>query len=120
METNPASGFDPWLCAVGWGSSIAVSHGVGSRYGSGPELWLWCRLAALAPIQPLAWEVPYALGAALKKAKIIIIIIKIIASCLLSSMPLDCPFYLTLPNRGHFTCFSILCENQAMEKRQLR
>ena len=29
-------------------------------------LWLWCRLAAVAPIRPLAWEPPYALGAALK------------------------------------------------------
>ena len=23
-------------------------------------LWLWCRPAAIAPIQPLAWEPPYA------------------------------------------------------------
>ena len=30
-------------------------------------LWLWCRQAAIAPIRPLAWEAPYALGAALKK-----------------------------------------------------
>ena len=30
-------------------------------------LWLWCRLAAAAQIQPLAWELPYATGAALKK-----------------------------------------------------
>ena len=29
-------------------------------------LWLWCRLAADAPIQPLAWELPCATGAALK------------------------------------------------------
>ena len=28
-------------------------------------LWLWCRLAAVAPIRPLAWEPPYAVGAAL-------------------------------------------------------
>ena len=27
--------------------------------------WLWRRLAAAAPIQPLAWELPYAIGAAL-------------------------------------------------------
>jgi len=27
-------------------------------------LWLWRRLAATAPIQPLAWEPPYAAGAA--------------------------------------------------------
>ena len=29
-------------------------------------LWLWCRPAAVAPIGPLAWEPPYATGAALK------------------------------------------------------
>ena len=27
-------------------------------------LWLWCRLAPAAPMQPLAWESPYAAGAA--------------------------------------------------------
>jgi len=32
-------------------------------------LWLWCRLVATAPIRPLAWEPPYAAGAALEKAK---------------------------------------------------
>ena len=32
-------------------------------------LWLWHRPAATAPIRPLAWEPPYAVGAALKKAK---------------------------------------------------
>ena len=32
-------------------------------------LWLWCRLMATAPIQPLAWELPYASGAALKAKK---------------------------------------------------
>ena len=32
-------------------------------------LWLWHRPAATAPIQPLAWEPPYATGAALKKKK---------------------------------------------------
>ena len=29
-------------------------------------LWLWCRLAAEAPIRPLAWEPPYAAGVAVK------------------------------------------------------
>ena len=44
--------------------------GVGHRYGSDPELlWLWHRPAAAAPIRPLAWEPPYAVGAALKKEK---------------------------------------------------
>ena len=32
-------------------------------------LWLWCRLAATAPIQPLAWELPYVVGPALKRQK---------------------------------------------------
>ena len=32
-------------------------------------LWLWCRPAAAAPIRPLAWEPPYAMGAALKRQK---------------------------------------------------
>ena len=27
-------------------------------------LWLWLRLAVTAPIRPLAWEPPYAAGAA--------------------------------------------------------
>ena len=44
----------------------AVSH----RHGSDPEwLWLWRRLAAAAPIQPLGWELSYAAGAALKGRK---------------------------------------------------
>ena len=44
--------------------------GVGHRWSSDSEwLWLWCRLAAAAPIGPLAWELPYATGAALKKKK---------------------------------------------------
>ena len=40
---------------------------VGCRCGWDPALlWLWCRLAAAALIQPLAWELPYAMSAALK------------------------------------------------------
>jgi len=47
-----------------------VSCGVGCRRGSDPALlWLWCRLVAAAPIQPLAWEPPYAVGAAQEIAK---------------------------------------------------
>ena len=42
-----------------------MSCGVGCRLGSDPALlWLWRRLAATAPIRPLAWEPPYAAGAA--------------------------------------------------------
>ena len=32
-------------------------------------LWLWCRLAAAAPIQPLTQESPYTAGASLKRKK---------------------------------------------------
>ena len=31
-------------------------------------LWLWCGLAAVAPIRPLAWEPPYAMGVAQEMA----------------------------------------------------
>ena len=45
-----------------------MSCGVGCRRGSDPVLlWLWRRPVATAPIQPLAWELPYAVGAALEK-----------------------------------------------------
>ena len=41
-------------------SSIAMSFSVGCRHGSDLVLlWLWCRPAAAAPIQPLAWELPW-------------------------------------------------------------
>ena len=51
-------------------SRIAVTCGVGRRCGSDPALlWLWCRPAAVALIQPLAWELPYAVGSALKRKK---------------------------------------------------
>ena len=45
-----------------------MSCGVGCRRGSDPT-WLcqWCRPAAAAPIWPLAWELPYAVSAALKQ-----------------------------------------------------
>ena len=47
-----------------------MSCGVGCRSSSDPKLlWLWYRLAATAPIRTLAWEPPYATGAALEKCK---------------------------------------------------
>ena len=45
-----------------------MSRGVGHRCGSDLAL-LWHRLAATALIRSLAWEPPYAMGAALKKDK---------------------------------------------------
>ena len=57
-------------CPAGLGSGIAMSCGVGHRHRSDPVLlWLWCRWAAVALIQPLAWEFLYATGAALKSKK---------------------------------------------------
>ena len=45
-----------------------MSRGVG--HGRGLDLMcLWCRLAAIALIQPLAWEPPYAMGVILKKTE---------------------------------------------------
>ena len=45
-------------------------YSVARRLGSDLTLlWLWCRPAAVAPIQPLAWGLPYAIGVALKKEK---------------------------------------------------
>ena len=47
-----------------------MSCGIGSRRGSDPMfLWLWRRPVATALIRPLAWEPPYAKGAAQEMAK---------------------------------------------------
>ena len=47
-----------------------MSCGVGGRFGSDLALlWLWCRLAAVASIRPLAWEPLYAVDVALKRKK---------------------------------------------------
>ena len=50
-----------------------MSYSVGRRHSSDPVLlglWLWLRLVALAPIQPLAsWELPYAADEAPKTPK---------------------------------------------------
>ena len=45
-----------------------MSCSVGCRRGLDLAL-LWYRPAAETPIQPLAWELPYAPGAALKKER---------------------------------------------------
>ena len=55
---------------MGQGSGIALSCDAGHRCGSDLVLlWLWRRLAATAPIGPLAWEPLYASGDTLKKTK---------------------------------------------------
>ena len=43
--------------------------GLAQWVGDLPLLWLWCRPTAAAWIRPVAQELPYAAGAALKKKK---------------------------------------------------
>ena len=64
--TNPTRNHE----LVGSIPGLAVSCGVGHRQGSDLALlWPWCRLAAAAQIQPLAWEPLYASGTTLKCIK---------------------------------------------------
>ena len=61
-------GFHPWPRSVGQGSNIAVICSIGGRCGPDPVLlWLWCRLAPVALVQPLPRELPYAIGMAIKR-----------------------------------------------------
>ena len=47
-----------------------MSCRVGGRHGLDPALlWLWSRPGAIALIRPLAWELPYASGAAQEMVK---------------------------------------------------
>jgi len=69
-RNHEVAGSIPGLAQWVKGSGVALSCGVGCRHGSDPTLlWLWCRPVATTPIQPLAWEPPHAVGAALDKAK---------------------------------------------------
>ena len=64
LPCYPTTAAVPDLCHV---------CGEGYRHGSDLVLrWLWHRLVATAPIQPLAWEHPHAAEAAqeIKKKKI--------------------------------------------------
>ena len=62
------AGLTPGLAQ--WVKDLALSCGLDCRCSLDPALlWLWCRPVATAPIQPLAWEPPYATGVALEKAK---------------------------------------------------
>ena len=75
MATNQTSihenkGLIPGLAHWVKGSGTAKSCGVGHKCSSDPPLlWLWCRLVATAPTQPLAWELPSAPSAALQKKR---------------------------------------------------
>ena len=69
-RNHEVAGSIPGLAQWVKGSGISVSCvvGCGCRLDLA-LLWLWHRLAAVAPIRPLAWESPYAAGAALKSKK---------------------------------------------------
>ena len=60
----------PTLTSLKWvkDPSVAMSYNVGHRRGSYLALqWLWRRPADAAAVQPLAWEIPFASGLALKR-----------------------------------------------------
>ena len=64
------AGSIPGLAQWGQGSGVAASCGAGRKCRSDPLLlWQWCWLAAVTPIQPVAWELPYAMGTVLKRKK---------------------------------------------------
>ena len=63
-------GLIPGLAQWVKGSGVIVRCSVGHRQGLDLALlWLWHRLMATAQIQPLAWELPYAMRVALKRQK---------------------------------------------------
>ena len=64
------AGFIPGLPQCAKRSSVTGNWGVGCRCCSALVLlWLWYRLVVTAPIWSLAWELPHATVAALKKKK---------------------------------------------------
>ena len=104
-----------------------MSCGIGCRCSSDPALlWLWCRPAATALIQPLAWEPPYAAGSGprngkktKKKKKSVSVDIKNVHNLWLSrwdhSIP---PLSSSLPQNSNFFFF-FLAEHRAARKKRL-
>ena len=72
---------------------MAVNYGVLCTCSSDPVwLWLWHRPAVVALIQLLAWELPYALGVALKNKKYIYSSFIITVACVWVYLLLDSCF----------------------------
>ena len=73
MATNLSSihentGSIPDLAQWVKGYGVAVSCSVGHRCGLDPAfLWLWYKLAAVSLIRLLVWDLPHAMGVALKR-----------------------------------------------------
>ena len=74
--TNPTRNHEVAVRSLPLLSGLTIRHcrelwcGVGCRCGSDPALlWLWRRPVAAALIGPLAWEPPYAAGAAQRNSK---------------------------------------------------
>ena len=63
-DAGSISGLPQWVKQFG----VAMSCGKVRRHSSDLALlWLWCRLATAALIQPLARKLPYAEGMTLKR-----------------------------------------------------
>ena len=62
-----------WVQSLAWLTELKIWHAMSYSEVADkariPSCCDWYRLAAIAPIQPLAWETPYVMGATLKKKK---------------------------------------------------
>ena len=69
--TNPTRNYDIAVRSLALlrGLRVPRCHELWCRLQPPTLLWLWRRLVATAPIRSLAWELPYATGMALEKAK---------------------------------------------------
>ena len=101
---------------MGQGSGIAMSSGVGHRHSSDPALlWLQHSLAAVALIQLLAWELPYAADAALKRRKkreCLLLIPHLLASLLFPRF-----FFLIAESFNFLSCHSAVSVNLSFLKK---
>ena len=91
------SGLRIWCCQKQW---------CRPQMRWGPALWLRCRSTAAALIPPLAWELPYAAGAVLKREKKIMFHLITFSLGLQSNdnkTTLECIFY----NQKHNEALSI-------------